>query len=242
MLPNDEAQLKAEGYEFARGTRNSYDPAFAPNGDLISADNGPDADYPDELNWLQEGHHYGFPWRLGNFDNPQQFASYNPTSDGRLPPEFFAIKSGFYYTDLTFPRPPQGVTFTDPIPNLGPDANIIRSADGSEYRASDAGEPAYSFTPHRSALGLNFDTAGALGGELKGDAFILSWGAAAGNISDKGRDLLHIELTKTGGQYRAKMTQLVVGFDYPVDGALLGNKMYVLDYGGKGSIWEITLP
>jgi hypothetical protein len=242
VLPNDEAQLNSLGYRFASGTRNSYDPAFAPNGDLFSADNGPDADYPDEFNWLREGHHYGFPWRLGNLDNPQQFPDYDPATDGRLPKEFFAIKSGFYTNDLTFPRPPEGITFTDPIPNLGPDGNIIRRLDGTEYRASDQGEAAYSFTPHHSGLGLNFDTAGALGSDLTGDAFILSWGAAAGTISDQGRDLLHIELTKTGDQYQAKMTQLVVGFDYPVDGVLLDKKMYVLDYGGKGSIWEVTLP
>ncbi len=242
VLPNDYTQLKAKGYEFARGTRNSYDPAFAPNGDLIAGDNGPDADYPDELNWLQEGHHYGFPWRLGNLDNPQRFANYNPEGDGRLPPDFFAIKSGFYFNDLTFPQPPQGVTFTDPIPNLGPDSNIVRNADGSEQRTSDLGEAAYSFTPHHSPLGLNFDAAGAVGGDLKGDAFILSWGAAAGNLSDQGRDLLDVKLAKAGGNYRASMTQLVIGFDYPVDGALLGNKLYVLDYGGKGSIWEVTLP
>ena len=54
--------------------------------------------------------------------------------------------------------------------------------------------------------------------------------------------LLDLKLSKAGDNYQAKMTQLVVGFDYPVDGALLGNKIYVLDYGGKGSIWEVTLP
>jgi glucose/arabinose dehydrogenase len=242
VLPNDFAQLKAKGYEFARGTRNSYDPAFAPNGDLLAGDNGPDADFPDELNWLQEGHHYGFPWRFGNLDNPQRFPNYNPAQDGRLPADFFAIQSGFYYNDLTYPQPPEGLTFTDPIPNMGPDSNIVRNIDGSEQRASDLGQPAYTFTPHHSPLGLNFDAAGAVGGDLKGDAFILSWGAAAGNLSDKGRDLLDVKLTKVNGQYQAKMTQLVVGFDSPVDGALLGNKLYVLDYAGKGSIWEVALP
>jgi glucose/arabinose dehydrogenase len=242
LLPNDEAELKARGYLFADGVRNSYDPAFAPNGDLLAGDNGPDADYPDELNWLQEGHHYGFPWRLGNIDNPQRFPDYDPSKDGRLQPDFFAVKEGFYQTDLTFPPPPAGVTFTDPIANLGPDADRFREVDGREQDASDLGQPAYTFTPHRSPLGLVFDAAGALTGDLKGGAFILSWGAAAGNLSDPGRDLLHLKLTKTDSTYQAQATQLVVGFDHPVDGALLGKKLYVLDYGGKGSIWEVTLP
>jgi glucose/arabinose dehydrogenase len=242
LLPNDYQQLKAKGYEFARGTRNSYDPAFAPNGDLIAGDNGPDADYPDELNWLREGRHYGFPWRLGNVDNPQRFANYDSSKDGRLQPDFFAVKSGFYQNDLTYPPAPEGVAFTDPIANLGPDGAETREADGSEKYLGDLGEPAYTFTPHRSPLGLVFDAAGAVGGDLRGDAFILSWGAAAGNLADQGRDLLDLKLAKAGDNYQAKMTQLVVGFDYPVDGALLGNKIYVLDYGGKGSIWEVTLP
>src|SRR5262249_55511770 len=160
----------------------------------------------------------------------------DPTTDRRLPPDFYAIQAGFYYNDLTFPPPPQGVTFTDPIPNFGPDSNFVRNADGSEQRTSDLGEAAYTLTPHHPPLGLNFDAAGAIGGDLKGDAFILSWGAAGGNLSDQGRDLLDIKLAKVNGNYQAHMTQLVVGFDHPVDGALLGNKLYVLDYGGKGSI------
>jgi glucose/arabinose dehydrogenase len=61
MLPNDEVELQAQGYYFARGLRNAFDLAFAPNGDLFASENGPDADYPEELNWIRRGHHYGFP-------------------------------------------------------------------------------------------------------------------------------------------------------------------------------------
>ena len=66
-----------------------------------------------------------------------------------------------------------------------------------------------------------FDTAGALGGDLKGDGLMVSWGAAAGNLADQGRDLLHIKLTKKGDTYEATMTQLVTGFDHPIDAALV---------------------
>lgn len=242
VLPNDEAQLKEKGYLFADGTRNSFDPAFAPNGDLFAGDNGPDADFPDELNWLREGHHYGFPWRFGNYDNPQQFPNYDPSEDGRLQQGFFAVSNHFYANDPTFPPPPPGVTFTDPVANLGPDANVIRDADGNAYRTSEFGEAAYSFTPHRSPLGLVFDAANAVGGGLTGDGFILSWGAAAGDLPDQGRDLLDIKLTKLKDSYQAKMTQLVVGFDHPIDADLIQNRLYVLENGGKGTIWEVTLP
>jgi glucose/arabinose dehydrogenase len=242
VLPNDEAQLKSKGYMFADGTRNTYDLAFGPNGDLFGADNSPDADYPDELNWIQEGHHYGFPWRFSNMDNAVRSPNYDPAKDKLLQPDFFAVQNHLYVKEPDFPPPPAGVTFTDPIANLGPDADVYRGTDGNAYDASNLGQPLLGVTPHRSELGLVFDTAGALGGDLKGDGLILSWGAAAGNLADPGRDLLHLKLTKKGDTYQANMTQLAVGFDQPIDAALSGKKLYVLDWGGKGTIWEVTLP
>ena len=242
VLPNDEAELKSKGYMFADGTRNTYDLAFGPNGDLFGADNSPDADYPDELNWLQEGHHYGFPWRFSTMDNAVRSPDYDPAKDKLLQPDFFAVKNHLYIKEPNFPAPPAGVTFTDPIANVGPDADVMRDADGKGVDASDLGKSIASFTAHRSELGLVFDTAGELGGDLKGDGLIVSWGAAAGTLGDEGRDLLHLKLTKTGDTYQATMTQLVVGFDHPIDAALVGKNLYVLDWGGKGTIWEVTLP
>jgi hypothetical protein len=79
FLPNDREALRAAGFLFAEGLRNTYDLAFAPNGDLFGTENGPDRDMPDELNWLREGHHYGFPWRMGTEDNPQRFPDHHHT-------------------------------------------------------------------------------------------------------------------------------------------------------------------
>ena len=120
--------------------------------------------------------------------------------------------------------------------------DVVEPADGKGYDASNVGKPLYGITPHRSGLGLVFDTAGALGGDLKGDGFMVSWGAAAGSLADQGRDLLHLKLTKKGDTYEASMTQLVTGFDHPIDAALVGKMLYVLDWSGKGTIWEVTLP
>jgi glucose/arabinose dehydrogenase len=242
VLPSDEAELKRKGYLFADGVRNTYDLAFGPNGDLFGADNSPDADYPDELNWLQEGHHYGFPWRFSNLDNAVRSPDYDPAKDKLLQPGFFAVKNGLYVKEPNFPALPAGVTFTDPIANVGPDADIFRDADGNGADASNLGQPIYSFTAHRSGLGLVFDTAGTLGGDLKGAGLMVSWGAAEGNLADQGRDLLQIKLTKNGDTYQATMTQLAVGFDHPIDAALVGKMLYVLDWSGKGTIWEVTLP
>lgn len=240
VLPNDEAKLKAGGHLFADGVRNAFDMAFNALGDLIAVDNGPDANFPDELNWIREGRHYGFPWRFADEDNPQQFPDYDPRNDKRLSEDFVAVRQKLYANDPTFPKPP--APFTDPIINLGPDADEYQDADGRLHDASALGRSLAGLTMHRSPLGLTFDTENALGGEFKGAGFLLSWGAAGGPHTDRGQDLLLIKLTKTGGDYRMTATQIATGFQNPMDSALIGNKLYVLDYGGRGAIWEISLP
>src|SRR5262249_26148743 len=81
ILTNDINVLRNSGYVFAEGTRNAFSLAFAPNGDFFGTDNGPVRDMSDELNWLRLGANFGFPWRMGGADNPQQFPNYNPTND-----------------------------------------------------------------------------------------------------------------------------------------------------------------
>jgi hypothetical protein len=97
---------------------------------------------------------------------------------------------------------------------------------------------------------LAFDTQGTLSDEFRGDAFILSFGPAyAASLADRGQDLLHLELTKTGDNYQMRATQIVRGFRFPIDSVLVNNKLYVLELGsqgfvgqGIGTIWEVTLP
>ena len=243
VLPNDEAALTEQGLIWARGTRNAYDMAFAPNGDLFAIDNGPDADYPDELNWIREGLHYGFPWRFGTEDNPQRFPDYDPTKDLRLQSGFWAVDHGFYHNDPDFPQPPG--EFTDPIVNLGPDAMIYRGEDGQEYDASTQGKTLSTFTPHISPLGLVFATEPELPAQWRGDgdsfsAFLVSWGAAGGTLSYRGQGLLHLQLTKTGDNYEVRTTEIARGFLYPIDAVLIENRLYILDYAGNGAIWELT--
>jgi len=241
VLPNDEAGLKP--YLFADGTRNAYDPAFAPNGDLFVGDNGPDADYPDEINWIREGKHYGFPWRFGNQDNPQQFADYDSSKDKRLQKDFTAVQKGTYRNDRSFPKPPGA--FTDPVANHGPDAAQYRSDDGQAHDAAAEGQILYSFTPHRSPLGLVFADDPKMPADLRGEgdtlsAFILSWGAAGGTLTDRGQDLLHLQLTKQGDNYEAVTTQIARDFKNPIDAVLIENRLYVLEFGARSAIWELT--
>lgn len=243
VLPNDEAALASKGYIFARGTRNAYDLAWAPNGDLFAVDNGPDADYPDELNWLREGQHYGFPWKFGMNDNPQQFPGYDSSKDKRLSMDFTAVKEGKYHDDPTYPKPPG--PFTAPVINRGPDAAVYRLDNGDEQNAAAKGETLNSFTPHRSPLGLVFANSDKLPAELRasGDsfsAFVLSWGAAGGTLSDKGQDLLHLTLHKQGDNYEMTSVQIAADFKRPIDAVMIDNKLYVLENGENGSIWELT--
>lgn len=243
VIPNDEAAQQAAGLLYATGTRNAYDLEFGPNGDLFGVDNGPDADYPEELNWLREGHHYGFPWRFGEDENPQQRADYDPAQDRRLSEDFIAVKAETYQNDPGFPPPP--ARFTAPIYNFGPDGDIYRNEDGVPQDASSKREHLATFTPHRSPLGLVFIDDDQLPDYLQPPAdrlsvLVLSWGAAGGDLTDQGQDLLHMVLTKNGENYEAVTRQIAREFRRPIDAVLLDNRLYILEWDGAGVIWELT--
>lgn len=245
LLPNDEQAVSS--YVFARGLRNTFDPAFSVDGRLVGADNGPDSDYNEELNWLRAGQHYGFPWRLGNENNAMQFADYNPLQDFRLHPEYSGYD--YYYNDPAFPPQPPGLI--DPIVNRGPDADQYRDVEQAFSRdASLFGRTLSTFTAHRSPLGLSFDVAGRLCGPLKNGALLLSFGAAVpatpsnNMLPDQGRDLLALKVIPVENSFEVESRQLVSGFANPIDSVLIGSKLYVLEYGGTGTsrVYELSLP
>ncbi|HTI70329.1 MAG TPA: PQQ-dependent sugar dehydrogenase [Candidatus Limnocylindria bacterium] len=249
VLSNNLAALREQGYVYAEGTRNSFDLAFAPNGDLFGTENGPDRDMSEELNWLRPGLHYGFPWRIGGTDNPQQFANYNPATDRLLDSRFVAVQGGYYHNDPGFPVRP--AELAEPVINLGPDADKYRDpADGKVKDSSATGNIMGTFTAHRSPLGLAFDTEGAMDAPYQHHGFVLSWTAGdaignsvAGPFADASQDLLDLELTKLGTtNYQARVSRLVSGFANPIDSEIIGNRIYVIEYSGNQGIWEITFP
>lgn len=249
LLLNDINALRNAGYVYAEGTRNSFDLAFAPGGDLFATENGPDRDMSDELNWLRPGLHYGFPWRMGAADNPQQFPNYDPSTDRLLDSRFISVFYGYYHNDPTFPPPP--TNFAEPVVNIGPDADKYRDpGDGSIKDASALGQTLGTFTAHRSPLGLSFDRNGAMAPPFLNHGFMLSFtpGDATGNsvpgpFFDPGQDLVDLGLTKLGStNFQARVTRIAGGFSTPIDSEIIGNRLYVLEYSGNQGLWEITFP
>ena len=82
---------------FARGIRNAWSFAWNDRGELFSASNGPDAHVPEELDFVERGKHYGFPYQYGEA----------PATDRPYP-----------YT----PPAPPGLVITPAIRNFGPAA------------------------------------------------------------------------------------------------------------------------
>ena len=249
VLSNDLGALRQAGYIFAEGVRNSFDFGFAANGDLFATENGPDRDMSEELNWLRPGLHFGFPWRMGGVDNPQQFPNYDPSTDLLLDHRFTAYVNGFYHNDPSFPPPP--TNFAEPVINLGPDADSYRDpVDGSIKDASSLGQTLSTFTAHRSPLGLVFDTLGAMASPFQNHGFVLSWtpgdpndDSFQGPFKDASQDMLDLNLTKLGDtNYQMTATRIIGSFANPIDAEIIGNRIYAIEYGANQGIWEVTFP
>lgn len=80
---------------FAHGLRNAYGFAWDGQGRLFTVSNGPDADAPEEMDFIQPGRHYGFPYQFSDW-----------------------TRKAYPHT----PEPPPGLEFTRPVMNFGPDA------------------------------------------------------------------------------------------------------------------------
>lgn len=249
LLKNDLGYLKKKGFLFADGIRNAYDLAVASNGHVFAVSNSSDYDHAEEMNWLREGYHYGYPWEMGNTKNPQQFADWepDPDKDPFINTKAFAYNNGQFAKDPDFPLPPEGVTFMAPIQNEGPDANYYRDRQSGLIMDGDStGQTVGTFTPHRSPLGLFFDSGNNLPGDFKGDSFVLSWSNGDTQplmkpFSSLGGDLLHLKLRYDPeiDNYRLKAYRIVKGFRGPTDAAKIGTDIYIIE--NRGYIWKLSL-
>jgi glucose/arabinose dehydrogenase len=248
LLRSNIDSLRAGDYIFADGFRNTFDLAHAPDGELFGAENSSDHDDEEELNWIRKGNHYGFPWRMGTHDNPQRFPGYDPDGDPLLHDSSYARLNGWYHNDPTFPEPPASVVFTDPVLSVGPDGDKFRDPDNGQVRdASDLQLKLGTFTPHRSPLGLVFDTQRRLPGEFNGGGFVLSWSASEDALiapfADTSSDLLHVSLTKNEieDRYEARVTRVAHGFTHPIDAVLVGTSLYVIENAANAHLWRVEL-
>jgi glucose/arabinose dehydrogenase len=241
VLNNDATNLPTM---FADGTRNAFDMAFNAEGDLIACENGPDMDLPDEINFIEQGKHYGFPWRFGDVDNPTRDAAFDYTKDKRARAEVYTDIKVRYKADSGFPAPPAGVTFTDPIKNLGPDGNwLVPSATAAAPMKADAATGMAGITAHRSPLGIAFDTTGALCGEYYKQGFVLSYGPInGGSIGELAEDLMLISLKKTNGTYTMNAKILAKGIKTPIDSVLVGSRLFTIGTSGAGQVLVFALP
>jgi glucose/arabinose dehydrogenase len=250
VLEDDSSFLASHGYLFADGVRNAYDLAFSPQGHLFAVSNSSDYDHPEDMFWLREGHHYGFPWRMGNMDNPQQFPDWDPDpeKDPFINRAAYAYNNKYFKNDPEFPKRPKDLKITKPVLNYGPDANFYRDRETGEVKdVDDTGEPVGTFTAHRSPLGLFFDQDSLLSEEFKGGSFVLSnsFGensSLMGPISKLGADLIHMKLEYKPDidNYIVHCYRIVDGFNGPTDAVMIDNVVYVIEY--TGMIWKITLP
>ena len=257
VLPNDRQALKAGGYVYAEGTRNTFDFAYAPNGDLFGLDNAGDRDDSEELNWLREGQHYGFPWRIGTSTTPMQFEGYDPDQDPFVQRDRNTnnlADTGWYFSnDPTYPDPPEGVVFVDPIPNVGPYADRYRDeTTGEVVDASETGTTIGTFTAHRSPLGLVFDADSLVAEPMRGGGFMLSFNSAddqmLARMGDTGEDLVFLDFEKVNENYTVSAHLVAHGFVHPIDAVMVENTIYVLEYGSwndfgdRRAVWAVTLP
>jgi glucose/arabinose dehydrogenase len=257
VIPNDSASLDSMGLIFCTGIRNTYDFAYNAAGDLFGCENSGDRDMEDELNFLQQGKNYGFPWMMGSRYNPEQYSWFDPLADSLINHNSWAWSLGAFHNDSLFPQKPAGLELTLPCLNNGPDAAFLRdSATGITYNAAAASQPVYSFTPHRSPLGLTFDRDSILGSDLRGNGFVLSY--TRGNSSlldssallvpfnDNSEDLLMLDMEKDSANdsYSFNAYKIVEGFNHPVDAVLRDTSMYVIeiDFSGQQSLWRIDFP
>ncbi len=180
---------------FARGIRNAYGFCWNDRGEMIATENGPDADAPEELNLIERGKHYGFPYQFSNWTKK----AYPQTPDA-----------------------PPDLTFTHPIPNLGPDGGFDATT----------GTPLFTFDPHSCPGGIVF-----LGDDFpagyRGTYFLARFGNFIKTPRDHvGFDVLRATLTRDAtGKYAAHLHTMLAPLGRPIDLHLSGRgKIYILEY------------
>ena len=270
-IGSENLQLKNEAialapYVYAEGIRNSFGLAWSSEGHLFGTENSGDRDHSEELNWLQEGKHYGFPWNLGGTDNPQQFPGYdpgisngewwdNPSKDAFIQAKAGEVAKtigwveGYFRDDPSFPQKPNDLMLIMPVRNDGPLADQYRDADDFEIKdGSVQNEPVYTFSAHLSPVGIAFDQNLTLREPYNGHGFIANYSVGgsmveAFNDDGAGGSIMDVALVydATSDNYIATTKPLATGFNAPIDVKLYKGKLFIIELGAEdvAGIWEI---
>lgn len=254
---NDSVFLSNSGYVFAEGTRNAYDMAWNAENHLFAVDNAGERDDPEELNWIQEGHHYGFPWRIGGNENPLLNPMYDASQDPLINPQNSAYLAGDFNADPYFPPIPLGIQFTEPLIHYGNVADFYKDPTSGEIKkASETDTFIRTFTAHRSPLGLSIDRDSLLSGPFKGMSFVMSfmpggdstgytplspWGSPCPFV-DESRELVMMDIHYDDqlADYTIRSSNVATGFYLPVDLEQISNALYVIE--NNGTLWKVTFP
>jgi hypothetical protein len=209
------------------------------------------------LDWIQEGNHYGFPWRIGGNANPLTNPSYDASQDPLINPLNGSYLAGDFAADPNFPLIPTGVQFTEPLINYGNAADFFRDeTTGNVIHASEVDTFVRTFTAHRSPLGLIIDKNQLLGSIYQGKSFVLSfmpggdstgytplspWGSPCPFV-DSSRELVMMDLQYDTilADYTVHTSNIVTGFYLPVDAEQVENTIYVIE--NNGELWKINFP
>jgi len=174
---------------FASGLRNAFGFCWNDTGEMFATDNGPDADMPEELNLIQRGQHYGFPMQFGSSTNKP-----------------------YAYT----PETPEGLRFTYPVVNVGPNG-------------SHKGHPVSTFDPHSSPAGIIF-CGEKFPESLRGSFLVTRYGNLLKRDPDVGFDLSQMRVRKTADGYEAETKTWLAPLARPIDIVALNKNLYVLEY------------
>jgi glucose/arabinose dehydrogenase len=204
---------------------------------------------PEDMFWVRQGRHYGFPWIAGGIEMPQQYNDYqpDPATDKFIPSNSAAWSRRLMKNDPGFPKKPEGVKFSPGVQNFGPDANEYRGHSGKVMDGDLTAQAVSTFTPHASPLGLVFDTKNVLAPQYRGDGFVLRYskGSMMARFTSEGSDMLHLDMAydKLADNFFMRTTRIIDGLRDPVDTVMVGNVIYVIEHGTtEGNIWKVTLP
>jgi glucose/arabinose dehydrogenase len=114
------------------------------------------------------------------------------------------------------PHPPPGLTFEAPIKNLGP-AGLLGVT------------PMFSLAPHCAPGGLVFYRSGKLPKRYENTFFLARFGNFLG-YNRIGFDVLNIRLESQDGRLVARTERFLDHLGRPIDLAVSGGKLYVLEY------------